>query len=250
MIHVSTPVRKFLAPLAACAFALAAPGSAARAQHDAGEHGEHSEHAMSEHAMSGHLDMSAHMVMTPPRAPTGADSARAREVAATLRAAIAKYSDVRAAEADGYKQFAPQIKNQRVYHFTSNRAAIKAAFTFDPERPTSLLYRRAADGSLRLIGAMYTAPRRASLDDLDARVPLSVARWHKHVNICVPPRGAAGRWRETENGQMRFGPAGAIATRERCDAVGGRFIPQLFGWMVHANVMEGDDLATVWGGGH
>lgn len=199
--------------------------------------------------MSG-MAMNPHMRMTAARPATAADSARARALADTLRRALAKYKDVSVAEADGYRMFAPQLKHQRVYHFTRNLAAVKAAFTFDASAPTSLLYTREGDGPFKLVGAMYTAPRRASEDDLNARVPLSIARWHEHVNICIPKRGDTERWKETRNGEMLFGPAGAIATKADCDANNGRWLEHLFGWMVHANVFAGDDLATVWGDNH
>ena len=189
-------------------------------------------------AMAAGVVAGPHIRLTPRRAATADDSARAAKVAAELRAGIAKYRDVRAAEADGFKMFAPELKRQRVYHFTKNRNAVREQFRFDPAHPTSLLYKKDAQGKMVLVGAMYVAPKRASLDDLNERVPLSVAQWHAHTNICVPPRGERARWRELENGQMRFGPAGAITTRAQCDAAGGRFHEQLFGWMVHANVFE------------
>ena len=75
--------------------------------------------------------------MTPVRPASRADSLRVAAVAGTLRRAIARYADVRVAEADGFRPFAPS-------------------------------------------------------------------------------------------------------------AVGGRFLPHIFGWMVHANVFEGDDPATIW----
>ena len=159
--------------------------------------------------------------------------------------------DVKVAEADGFKQFAPQVKNQRVYHFTRNWNAVKAAFSFDPAEPTSLLYTKDASGNFVLTGAMYTAPRRASEDDLNARVPLSIARWHEHVNICIPKRGDAERWKEMKDGKMLFGPAGTIVTEAECNAAGGRWLEHLFGWMVHANVFASDDLGQIWAGeGH
>jgi hypothetical protein len=191
-----------------------------------------------------------HMRMTASRPATAADSVRARALADTLRRALAKYKDVSVAEADGYRQFAPQVKNQHVYHFTRNRAAIKAAFTFDASDPTSLLYTKAPNGAFTLVGAMYTAPRRASEDDLNARVPLSIAHWHEHVNICIPKRGDTARWKETRDGKMLFGPSGSIATKAECDENDGRWFDHLFGWMVHANVFAGTDLATVWGDHH
>ena len=206
--------------------------------------------AAAEESMSAAMAMNPHMRMTAPRTATHADSLRARALADTLRAALAKYKDVKVAESDGFRLFAPQVKTQRVYHFTRKWNAVKAAFSFDPAEPTSLLYTKDASGNFVLTGAMYTAPRRASEDDLNARVPLSIARWHEHVNICIPRRGDAERWKEMKNGQMLFGPAGAIATKADCDAANGRWFAQLFGWMVHANVFAGEDLATVWGDHH
>jgi len=146
--------------------------------------------------------------------------------------------------------FAPQIKNQKVYHFTRGLNAIQEAFRFDPSKPTSLLYATGADGGLVLVGGMYTAPKRFSVDKLDERVPLSVARWHKHVNWCVPARGQAARWLERANGHPVFGPESPVATRQACDAVGGVFYESPLGWMVHANVMTSTDPTTIWGDDH
>ena len=191
-----------------------------------------------------------HMEMSPTRPLAPGDSARAATVARELRAALVKYRDTSAAVADGYRMFMPQVKQQRVFHFTNNWRAVQEGFRFDPTRPTSILYRRGADGRLELVGAMYTAPKRFGPEKLDERVPLSVARWHKHVNWCVPKRGDAKRWLEQENGAPRFGPTSPIATKEACDRAGGVFHPTLFGWMLHANVFEGSDAATVWGDDH
>ena len=191
-----------------------------------------------------------HMVMTPLRAPAPGDSARAAAVAAELRRAILPYADTAAAVADGYRMFAPQIKNQRVYHFTRGWNAVQEAFRFDPAKPTSLLYTKRPDGRLALVGGMYTAPKRFDLEKLDERIPLSVARWHKHVNWCVPGRGQRERWLERANGQPVFGPESPIATRKACDAVGGVFFESPLGWMVHANVMTSGDPAAIWGDEH
>jgi len=191
-----------------------------------------------------------HMEMTPLRPTAPGDSARAAAVASELRRAIEKYRDTATAVADGYRMFAPQIKNQKVYHFTRGWSAVQEAFRFDPAKPTSLLYVKGADGRFALVGGMYTAPKRFSLDKLDERVPLSVARWHKHVNWCVPPHGQGARWLERANGQPVFGPESPIATKAACDAVGGVFHESLLGWMVHANVMTSTDPAAIWGDEH
>jgi hypothetical protein len=203
---------------------------------------------MADHAMNGHMDvnMMKHMELTPLRRPTHADSVRALEIAENLRAAIAKYRDTAAARADGYMMFLPNVKEQRVYHFTNYRRAFMAAFHFDAAKPTSILYKRGDDGGLHLVGAMYTMPKNATLDRLDSRVPLGVARWHKHVNWCLPKKGDQARWAEQRDGHPLFGPESPIATRAECDAVDGEFHPSTFGWMVHANVIDGHDLSSIW----
>jgi len=196
-------------------------------------------------SMTGPMAADLHMVMTPvwPLAP--GDSARAESVVVEVRRAMAKYQDVRQAVADGYKAFFPNVP-QPVYHYTSRANGLAARRGFDVTRPTSLLYRPDGNGGFTLIGVMYTAPRSASLEELNRRIPLSIARWHEHVNWCVPPLGARRRWAETQDGARVFGPRSPIASREACDAVGGRFVPHLFGWMVHVQAFAGDDPAVIW----
>jgi hypothetical protein len=111
--------------------------------------------------------------------------------------------------------FLPGLKNQRVFHFTNGSRALMEAFRFNAEKPTSLLYKRGSDGKLKLVGAMYTMPKRASMEKLDDRVPLSVARWHKHVNWCVPKKGSESRWFEQKDGHPLFGPESPVATKAR-----------------------------------
>jgi hypothetical protein len=174
------------------------------------------------------------------RPETPADAHRADELVKELQTSLAKYKDVHAAEADGFKPFHPEFK-QPVVHYTRNLNGLKAAFTFDPTEPTSLLYKRKADGGYELIGAMYTDRKKASEAQLDERVPLSVARWHRHINLCFPARGTdmkSADW-------SKFGFNGSIATKDACDAAGGRFYPQVFGWMVHVYPWESNPK-LVW----
>src|SRR5437879_3801805 len=181
---------------------------------------------------------------TEPGYGRGGPAARVR----AMRVALARYRDVHVAETDGFRQFLPGVK-QPVYHFTNWRWAMGEMFRFDAARPTSLLYRTDAAGGFVLVGVMYSAPARASLDELDRRVPLGVARWHEHVRWCVPPRDGAARWRELRDGKPVFGPKSPIATAEACAAVGGRFLPRIFGWMVHVMAFERDDPTVIWGSG-
>ncbi|MDB4906596.1 MAG: hypothetical protein JWO05_1380 [Gemmatimonadetes bacterium] len=211
---------------------------------------EHESHDMMDmHDAPGSAHM-LHMEMTPGRAATRSDSVRAADVARTLKVALAKYRDPKAAEADGFRLFAPNMRNQRIYHYTNYRYALEEAFRFNPAKPTSILYRKAPDGSMELVGAMYSAPKRASVAKLDQRVPLSIAHWHRHVNLCSPKKGEEERYTERKDGAPLFGPESPIATKQACDAVNGEFRPNLFGWMVHANVMLSDDPKVVWGDDH
>jgi hypothetical protein len=187
---------------------------------------------MSSEHMENDPAMAAHMGYTTLRPKSPGDQARADAMVETLRTALAKYKDYRVAEADGYKPWHPEIKTP-IVHFTKMWYAVKAQFTFNPAQPTSLLYKRTGDGGYELVGAMYTAPKRLPEDKLNQRVPLSIARWHKHINFCLPPRGtdpATVDWK-------KFG-MGSIATKAACDEAGGVFFPQVFGWMVHVYPWE------------
>jgi hypothetical protein len=180
----------------------------------------------------GHMDAhSLHMHMTAMRPQTPEDAAKAKEIVAQLRSGIEKYKDYHVALNDGYKIFLPNLP-QPEYHFTNYKNGFLEAFTFDPGRPTSLLYKKTSDG-YELVGAMYTMPKRATEDQLNARVPLSVAMWHLHTNLCMPQKGQlrGADW-------TKFGLKGSIATEDSCDAAGGRFHPVIFGWMVHVYPYE------------
>jgi hypothetical protein len=205
--------------------------------------------AAAQEAMSGPMPADPHMTLTPLLPGSRADSARAAALVAAMRAALDKYRDVQVAQADGFRQFLPGVP-QPIYHFTNRRWALEEMLRFDAAKPTSLLYRKQSDGAFVLVGAMYAAPGHTSLDQLDARVPLSVARWHEHVNWCVPPLGRRDRWRETREGRPVFGPKSPIATAAACAAVGGRFLPHIFGWMVHVMAFSRDDPHVIWGAGH
>ena len=186
--------------------------------------------AMEDMAHMDHGD-SAHMYMTALRPQTAGDQQRAEEVVKELRAGIEKYKDYHAALNDGYKIFLPNVP-QPEYHFTNYRNGFLEAFTFDPARPTSLLYKKTGTG-YELVGAMYTMPKRANEEQLNERVPLSVARWHLHTNLCVPPIGQL-----LTADYTKFGLRGSITTQAACDAAGGRFHPVIFGWMVHVYPYE------------
>ena len=189
-----------------------------------------SEHAAMED-MAGMHGANPHMYMTAMRPQTPGDVQRANEIVEQLRAGIEKYRDYHVALNEGYKIFMPNVP-QPEYHFTNYGKGFLEAFRFDPAQPTSLLYKKTADG-YELVGAMYTMPKRASEEQLNERVPLSVAHWHLHTNLCMPASGEMLRADWT-----KFGLRGSIATEQACDAAGGRFRPVIFGWMVHVYPYE------------
>jgi hypothetical protein len=209
-------------------------------QHPSPTAAEQAAGAMGQHDHAGHQGHAAnlHMRLTDVRPSSDADRRRAASIVSALREAIEPYRDAERAQADGYKPFLPHL-NLPEYHFTNWQRGFAGAFTFDPAKPTSLLYAK-RNGRYELRGAMYTAPARMAESDLDRRVPLSIARWHMHVNICMPASGGSRvpDW-------TAFGFKGSIATREACEAAKGVFHPQIFGWMVHVYPFE-TEPAAIW----
>jgi hypothetical protein len=192
-------------------------------------------------AMEGHrMDMGPHMKMTKLRPLQPGDQEKADQIVQAARAVATKYQDYKVALADGYKIFLPNVP-QKQYHFTNYWNGFLAGMRFDPSRPTSLLYDKVGDG-YKLVGVMYTAKKEASEEELNTRIPLSIAEWHAHVNFCVPPRD---RRREALPPNAKFGFAGSISTKPECQAAGGKFLPQVFGWMVHLYPFE-QNAEDIW----
>jgi hypothetical protein len=186
-----------------------------------------------------HHQMGPHMYMTKLRTATPQDWSKADEIVKELRESIEKYKDYHVALADGFRIFMPNLP-QAEYHFTNYYNGYLESFSFDPTRPTSLLYKKTKTG-YDLIGAMYTMPKRVSEEQLNERVPLGVAQWHLHTNLCMPPKEEHGHADLT-----KFGLQGSILTKDACTDAGGVFYPVIFGWMVHVYPYE-DTREKIWG---
>ena len=186
-----------------------------------------------------HHQMGPHMYMTKLRTATPQDWAKADEIVKELRESIEKYKDYHVALADGFRIFMPNLP-QAEYHFTNYYNGYLESFSFDPARPTSLLYKKTKTG-YDLIGAMYTMPKRVSEEQLNERVPLGVAEWHLHTNLCMPPKEQRGH-----ADLAKFGLQGSILTKDACTEAGGVFYPVIFGWMVHVYPYE-DSREKIWG---
>jgi hypothetical protein len=230
--------------------------------------------------MGAHMKMSDHMTMTESRPMTPADTQRGEQIVALMRAKLSKYQDYNVAIADGYVPYMESVP-QDVYHF-SNRAATMAEYMgdFDLARPGSLLYEKKTLGGYKLVGAMYDAPAADTTPQLDGLIPLGLSHWHAHTNICLPrgvteadvingnvgnnmrpdissavdsPRGMmsrgtgdSARLRYGYLADTRFGFTGTISNQADCEAVGGSFHKQIFGWMIHVYPFASDDLKVAF----
>jgi hypothetical protein len=186
-----------------------------------------------------HHQMGPHMYMTKLQKATPQDWAKADEIVKELRESIEKYKDYHVALSDGFRIFMPNLP-QAEYHFTNYYNGYLESFSFDPTRPTSLLYKKTKTG-YDLIGAMYTMPKRVTEEQLNERVPLGIAQWHLHTNLCMPPKEQRGH-----ADLAKFGLQGSILTKDACTEAGGVFYPVIFGWMVHVYPFE-DSREKIWG---
>ncbi len=194
-------------------------------------------------------DDATHMRMAPRKPATTADTARAAEIVKSARGALAKYSDVKVAEQDGYVKFLPWLEEQSIFHYNHIGNVFGTILGFDATKPVSLLYKKDEKGAMKLVGAMYAAPPGATVDDLDARLPTGIAHWHEHVDFCGPDRDSV------RAGVQKIDAAStakwlSISSREACAKAGGQFVPRLFGWMAHVYLFSGDDPKVIWGEEH
>jgi hypothetical protein len=186
-----------------------------------------------------------HMAMTKLRPLEAGDKARAEIILANAKKFAERYRDYRKAEADGYSIFMPE-QHQNVYHFVlpTGDSDAKARDLNDPH---VLLYTKTDDANsgYELVGVMYTAPYDSTEEELNARVPLSIARWHIHLNMCIPQQPTQHDWLTDD---PKFGLNGSISTADACTTAGGRFLPHLGGWMTHVYPFE-TDPSKIWGVG-
>src|SRR5271170_7096928 len=96
--------------------------------------------------------------------------------------------------------------------------ALAARSHFDPARPTSLLYKKTADGGYRLVGVMYTDRVDASLEEIDARIPLRVgistsisagrpSAIRPSISVRTPSTGSSDRSTRKRPARRRVAPS-------------------------------------------
>lgn len=180
--------------------------------------------------------MAGHMIVTPLRPKQPGDEEKAKAVIAEAKATMERYQDYKNALADGYVWLNPKAK-QTQYHFENNANAHEAETHFDPTKPSALLYRNTPHKQFKLEGVMYTAGQHTSEEELDKRIPTSIARWHEHTNFCAAPEN---KTQEYFGAHPKFGMFGSIKTKEACEAEQGTFYPYMFTWMIHVFPYEKD----------
>ncbi len=180
--------------------------------------------------------MTNHMCITPMRPKQPGDEEKAKALVAEVKATIEKYKDYKKALADGYVIANPTVV-QPQYHFTNDANVRLADTQFDPTKPSALLYFQTPTQHYKLEGVMFTDSTSATEDELNERIPLSIARWHEHTNFCGAP---ANKVSEYHGKNPKFGMFGSIHTKEACQAEGGTFFPVIFSWMIHVFPYEND----------
>jgi len=111
--------------------------------------------------------------------PTPAQQRAAAELAARTRAGLARFTDIRAALADGYR---PTLSRTGLDVHLENKAYGRDRRVLDPEHPEVLMY-AIADGRATLLSAVYQLP------DATRAAPTPggpLTRWHSH-NVCLTP---------------------------------------------------------------
>jgi hypothetical protein len=200
-------------------------------------HGEHPTNTVFAMA-SPKAHFSPHWRWTPKRPSNPEDQLRAEQIVQTLRDALTPYRDYQVAMEHGFRPFLHNVPLAN-FHFMSHWRGFMELYRFNPAEPTALLYRKTANG-VALKGAMYTAPEGASAETLHERIPLSMTRWHAHVDLCFPPPAQSRNldW-------SLYGPTGSIQTKEACAKASGVWFPEVFGWMVHVYPFE-DSPEKIW----
>jgi len=152
-----------------------------------------------------------HIVVTPRRIPTHADSVRAQAIIDSVQRAISMYKDASVARDSGYEEY-PGPQDNGEHHFIKIKYSGDST-RLDIQHPSSLLYKKDSAGKFLLAGAMYDVPGTFTTATLDSLIPLGVGQWHKHTNWCLPPTNRQDRWNERDHGNLVFGIFG-VATKD------------------------------------
>ena len=120
-----------------------------------------------------------------PAQTTTESRAAADRLLQDVRAGIARFSDVEAAQAEDYRQTTPyRFGHWGPAHF-NNDGYQRDGRLLDPARPEALVYIKLPDGHVVLLGAMFLAPKGQG-----PRPGGAFTEWHVHDNLCLTATGA------------------------------------------------------------
>ncbi len=199
LLSIVQPVRRatletgwVIASVVAVTF-VAVPAMAAEHTHAAGHvHTDGTVAAAADHAGHQHVDSATptsadgHHHEVPARLdhdPTDAQLQAAADLILSTKEATVQYSDVKAAEANGYRSIGDGFTG--VEHFI-NSEYMNDTDTLDPAKPESLVYRVNPDTTRQFITVMYILPNGSTMDDVPD-IAGNLTLWHDHDNLCFDP---------------------------------------------------------------
>ncbi|MGH7863713.1 MAG: hypothetical protein ACREQB_01890 [Candidatus Binataceae bacterium] len=210
--------------------------------------------------------------------PMEGDRERARKIIAEVRERIMPFADYHNALEQGFTIYLPKLPQSEYHFFGMVPPAVHFQAGRHPLALTALMYAPAESSGYRLAGAMIRANADTPLPKLDQIAPMSIGRWHRHINVCLPRgftlmdfvRGNLGQDRSGLPGMLpadddaaaaarnaalgvladgRFGGGGALNDPVKCEAAGGYLVKSASGWMLHVYPLAGDDFAIAFGDG-
>jgi hypothetical protein len=172
---------------------VAMPAMAAEHTHAAGHvHTDGTVAAATDHASHQHTDSATtagadgHHHEVPARLdhdPTDAQLEAAADLIVSTKQATVQYSDVKVAEANGYRSIGDGFTG--VEHFI-NSEYMNDTDSLDPAKPESLVYRVNPDTTREFIAVMYILPNGSTMDDVPD-IAGNLTLWHDHDNLCFDP---------------------------------------------------------------
>ncbi len=164
------------------------------------------------------IDLSGFPGVTPQQ------QAAAENLVAVTVVRLPQWSDYRVAEAAGFRSIGDGGRTGAHEHFIQ-WDWINDDVILDPDAPESLVYEVQADGSRRLVSAMYMLPDDVGLDEVPD-IGGELMQWHIHDNLCFSsdpeqPRvaGITDADGNCRPGLTKFNPAAMIhvwITPHRC----------------------------------
>ncbi len=114
---------------------------------------------------------------------TPQQQARAENLIALTLARLPQWSDPAVAEAAGFRSIGDGALGLEHY---VQRAWVNDDVILDPDYPESLVYQPQADGSKKLMSAMFMLPDSVALADVPD-IGGALTQWHIHNNLCYTP---------------------------------------------------------------